>query len=76
MDENQQEREYIKLDGSMGVGPTALVTISTKDVVNGIKNVTYQIPAALLNLSSLTTAFQYRFISGFEIQHQEEGPTE
>ena len=72
-DEHNEEtpREYLKLDGSMGVGENALLTIITKDDLHGEREETYQFPFALINFSTLNTCLAYNFLRGFKIVRQE-----
>jgi hypothetical protein len=71
-DEHEHEQhEHIKLDGSMGVGGNALLTIITKDDLHGEREETYQFPFALINFSTLNTCLAYNFLRGFKIVRQE-----
>ena len=70
-DENLPEHA-IKLDGTMGVGENSLLTIITKnELEGGNTEVTYQFPFALINFSSLNTALAYKFIMGYRIERQD-----
>ena len=73
MDEQENIPEVaFKLDGSMGVGENALLTIITKDeMAGGEKEETYQFPYALINFGSLNTALAYKFLMGYKILRQD-----
>lgn len=66
-EENECSHPVIKLDGSMGVGDRALLSIITTDTVEGEKTETFEFPIALINLSVLANAMHYNFISGYKI---------
>ena len=67
MDEQEQ---VIKLDGSLGVGTMAHLTIVTKDDTLGSKESTYEVPFALINTANLQKFVQLNFILGYSIVKQ------
>lgn len=66
-----QEGEFIKLDGSMGVGDNALFTVITKDDVHGDREETYQFPYALINFNTLEKFMGLKFIQGYKVLRQD-----
>jgi hypothetical protein len=70
-DENLPEHA-IKLDGTMGIGETSLLTIIVKnELEGGNTETTYQFPFALVNFNSLNVALAYKFIMGYRIERQD-----
>jgi hypothetical protein len=63
--------QVIKLDGSLGLGANALVTITMKDEQLGEKEETYQIPYGILDQKRLKKFLDVNFILGFKIIKQE-----
>jgi hypothetical protein len=73
MSEDQENLPEVafKLDGSMGVGENALLTLIVKDDVEGDIETAYQFPYALINFGSLNTALAYKFIMGYKVLRQD-----
>jgi hypothetical protein len=79
-DETQNEHEhkgkYIKLDGSAGLTDRSILTIITKDPLEGEREETFEFPTALISMQTLNVALQYRFIKGYKLVQQDLPPTE
>jgi hypothetical protein len=76
--ENENEREpkeILKLDGSYGTGETALLTIITKNEVEGDCEETYQFPYGLIDFDGLNKHMHLKLIAGFRIERQFRQPT-
>jgi hypothetical protein len=61
------EHEEIKLDGSVGTGDTALLTLITKDDVEGQREETFQFPYALIDFSMLAKFSMFKLIMGYKV---------
>jgi hypothetical protein len=59
--------EEIKLDGSVGTGDTALLTLITKDDVEGQREETFQFPYALIDFSMLAKFSMFKLIMGYKV---------
>ena len=59
--------EEVKLDGSMGTGDTALLTLITKDDVEGEREETFQFPYALIDFGMLAKFSMFRLIMGYKV---------
>ena len=57
----------LKLDGSMGTGDRALLTLITKDDVEGQREETFQFPYALIDQAMLQRFGQFRLILGYKL---------
>ena len=63
----QNHNQQFKFDGSMGTGDTALLTLITKDDVEGQREETFQFPLALIDQDMLNKFLNYRLILGHKI---------
>ena len=57
----------LKLDGSLGTGDTALLTLITKDDVAGEREEVFEFPYALIDFGMLTKFSLYKLILGYKI---------
>lgn len=57
----------IKLDGSLGTGDTALLTLITHDDVQGDVETTFQFPYALIDMGMLNKFSLFKLILGYKI---------
>jgi hypothetical protein len=57
----------VKLDGSMGTGDTALLTLITKDDIEGQREETFEFPYALIDFAMLAKFSLFRLIMGYKI---------
>ena len=57
----------IKLDGSVGTGDTALLTLITKDDVEGQREETFEFPYALIDFAMLAKFSMFKLILGYKI---------
>ena len=57
----------IKLDGSVGTGDTALLTLITKDDIEGQREETFQFPYALIDFSMLAKFSMFKLIMGYKV---------
>jgi hypothetical protein len=57
----------VKFDGSGGIGDHALLTIYTKDDIQGEKEETFEFPYSLINLPVLNAYQQLRQITGYKL---------
>jgi hypothetical protein len=75
MDENHDHEhmmEKIKLDGSLGVGDNALLTIITKDeTAGGDREETFQFPYHLIDFNILNKYMLFKLLMGYKIIRQE-----
>lgn len=67
-------QETIKLDGSLGLGARAHLTITTKDEALGEKNETFEVPYLAINFDQLKKALDFNFIRGFALMKVFEEP--
>lgn len=58
----------MKLDGSVGTGDTALLTLITKDDVEGRREETFQFPYALIDFATLNKFSMFKLILGYKIE--------
>jgi hypothetical protein len=77
MEEHNHEegQTYIKLDGSMGFKDRSLVTLITKDDVEGEKEETFLFPTLLIDMKNLNAALSVNIVRGYKIVRQTQ-PTE
>lgn len=76
-DHEEQKQNFIKLNGSIGHGDNALLTVVTRDeATGGDREETFQTPAAFIDWETLTKYFQYKIIIGFKIMRQMKDTTE
>ena len=61
------DHEKIKLDGSMGTGDTALLTLVTKDDIEGQREETFEFPYALIDFNMLNKFSMFNLILGYKI---------
>ena len=59
--------EEIKLDGSVGTGDTALLTLITKDDIEGQREETFEFPYALIDFNMLAKFSMFKLIMGYKI---------
>jgi hypothetical protein len=57
----------LKLDGSLGTGDTALLTLITKDDVEGQREETFEFPYALIDFSMLQKFSTFKLILGYKV---------
>ena len=57
----------IKLDGSMGTGDTALLTLITTSDVEGQREETFEFPYALIDQAMLARFSLYNLILGYKL---------
>ena len=62
-----QNHSNFKFDGSMGTGDTALLTLITKDDVEGEREETFQFPYALIDQEMLGRFSNFRLILGYKL---------
>lgn len=68
MERDEQGRLIIRLDGTMGCGPNARLTIITLDKVHGTREETYEVPYALVKFDTLQQLVDATFILGYRIE--------
>ncbi len=77
MERDEQGRGIIRLDGSLGLGPMAKLSVITADKVEGIVTHVYECPYSIVNFKVLQHASDNNFILGFgveKIMPQDEQP--
>jgi hypothetical protein len=57
----------LKLDGSLGTGDTALLTLITKDDVEGQREETFEFPYALIDQNMLSKFSLFNLILGYKL---------
>lgn len=57
----------MKLDGSIGTGDTALLTLITKDDIEGQREETFEFPYALIDFNMLSKFSLFKLIMGYKI---------
>ena len=68
MDESQENRTLLRLDGSHGLGMNSHLTIITTDKVMGSKETTYEFPYTLIDFKILRESLDNNLILGFRIE--------
>ena len=61
------DHEKIKLDGSVGTGDTALLTLITKDDIEGQREETFEFPYARIDFAMLNKFSMFSLILGYKI---------
>ena len=68
LERDDQGRLIIRLDGTMGYGPLARVTIITLDKVHGTKEETFEFPYSLVKFETLQQLTDATFILGYRVE--------
>ena len=69
--ESEQQRKMIKLDGSYGLKDRSILTIITKDPVEGEREEQFEFPTVLIDMKNLNAALMIRIIKGYKIDQIE-----
>jgi len=67
-EKDSEGRIIIRLDGTMGYGPLARVTIITLDKVHGTKEETFEFPYTLVKFDMLQQLTDATFILAYRIE--------
>lgn len=70
-EQNEQQQQMIKLDGSLGLTDRTIMTIITKDDTQGELEETFEIPSVLLDETKLLATYNLRLIKGFKLVRKE-----
>ena len=68
MERDEHGRGIVRLDGSMGLGMLARLTIITSDKINGNKEETFEFPYALIDFKTIMAACDSNYILGYRIE--------
>ena len=68
LERDENGKSIIRLDGSMGLGPNALLTLISLDKVSGTKEETFEVPYALIDLARLAEYLNLNFILGYRLE--------
>lgn len=68
MERDSEGRGVIRLDGSMGVGNLARVTITTADKTHGTKDETFEFPYMMIDFKVLQNALDINYILAYRIE--------
>lgn len=69
--QTDQQRKMIKLDGSYGLKDRSILTIITKDPVEGEREEQFEFPTVLIDMKNLNAALMIRIIKGYKIDQIE-----
>lgn len=65
--EHEEDQQKIKLDGSLGMGYHAQLTVYTKDEIHGEKEETFIFPYALIDHEMLQKFVTYKLVVGYKL---------
>jgi hypothetical protein len=68
LERDNEGRAIIRLDGSMGLGMLARLTVITSDKTNGTKEETFEFPYTLIDFKVLQSAADASYILGYRIE--------
>jgi len=68
MERDDRGRAIIRLDGSLGLGPMAKLSVTTFDKINGQRTDIYECPYSIINYSVLQHASDSNYILGFGVE--------
>lgn len=66
-----ESEQAVKLDGSMGLTDRVLVTLITKDDVEGEREETFVFPKVLVSLQALNAIVVLNMVKGYKIVNQD-----
>ncbi len=69
--QSERQQKMIKLDGSYGLKDRSILTIITKDPVEGERQEQFEFPTVLIDMKNLNAALMIRIIKGYEIKQIE-----
>jgi hypothetical protein len=69
--ESEQQQKMIKLDGSYGLKDRSILTVITKDPVEGEREEQFEFPTVLIDMKNLNAALMLRLIKGYKIDQIE-----
>ncbi|PWT75520.1 MAG: hypothetical protein C5B59_08560 [Bacteroidetes bacterium] len=64
----EEKKEVVRLDGSIGMGIEAYLTIITADKVMGKKETTYKLPYTLIKTDVLQKYVDLLYILGYSVE--------
>lgn len=68
LERDDRGRAIVRLDGSLGLGPMAKLSVITTDKINGPTTNVYEIPYSVINYSVLQHASDNNFILGYGVE--------
>ena len=68
LERDDEGRVVIRLDGSMGMGMLARLTIITSDKTHGTKEETFEIPYTLIEFKVLQAAIDNNYVLGYRVE--------
>ena len=69
--QSEQQQKMIKLDGSYGLKDRSILTVITKDPVEGEREEQFEFPTVLIDMKNLNAALMLRLIKGYKIDQIE-----
>lgn len=69
--QSERQQKMIKLDGSYGLKDRSILTIITKDPVEGERAEQFEFPTVLIDMKNLNAALMIRIIKGYKIDQIE-----
>jgi hypothetical protein len=68
LERDEQGRTIIRLDGSLGLGPLARLSVHTTDKINGPVTNVFEVPYAVIDYKVLQKASDNNYILGYGVE--------
>ena len=68
LERDSEGRAVIRLDGSMGLGMLARLTIITSDKTNGTREETFEVPYTLIDFKVLQASLDASYVLGYRVE--------